>query len=74
MLIKKEGTYRFLLNADDASFLFVDGFKVFERPGANRTLGTVKIKELEKFAGKAAGARTAAQPFIKRRRVMVRSA
>ena len=30
LLIRKEGTYRFLLNADDASFLFIDGFKVFE--------------------------------------------
>jgi tetratricopeptide (TPR) repeat protein len=52
LLIKKEGTYRFLLNADDASFLFIDGFKVFERAGVNRTLGTIKLKDLEKFTGK----------------------
>jgi tetratricopeptide (TPR) repeat protein len=51
LLIAKEGTYRFVVNADDASFLFIDGFKVYERPGENRTLGTVKIKELDKLAG-----------------------
>ncbi len=50
--VKKEGTYRFVLSADDASFLFIDGFKVFERPGTNRTIGTIKHKELEKLAGK----------------------
>ncbi len=50
--IKKEGTYSFFVNADDASFLFIDGFKVFERSGSNQPLGTVKVKELEKLAGK----------------------
>ena len=50
--VKKEGTYRFVVNAEDAAFLFVDDFKVFERPGNNRPLGTVKVKELEKIAGK----------------------
>jgi tetratricopeptide (TPR) repeat protein len=50
--IKKEGTYSFVVNGDDATFLFIDGFKVFERPGVNRPLGTVKVKELEKIAGK----------------------
>ena len=50
--IKKEGTYRFFVNAEDAAFLFIDGFKVYERTGINRTLGTIKIKELEKVAGK----------------------
>lgn len=50
--IKKDGTYTFVVNADDAAFLFIDGFKVFERPGNNRPLGTVKVKELENIAGK----------------------
>jgi tetratricopeptide (TPR) repeat protein len=50
--VKKEGTYRFLLNAEDASFLFIDGFKVFERPGENRVFGQIKLKELEKVTGK----------------------
>ena len=50
--VKKDGTHTFVVNADDAAFLFIDGFKVFERPGANRPLGTVKVKELEKIAGK----------------------
>jgi tetratricopeptide (TPR) repeat protein len=52
LLIKKEGAYRFVVNADDAVFLFIDGFKVFERPGTNKTLGIVKLKDLEKIAGK----------------------
>ncbi len=50
--IKKDGAYTFVVNADDAAFLFIDGFKVFERTGVNRPLGTVKVKELEKIAGK----------------------
>jgi len=50
--VKKDGTYSFVVNAEDAAFLFIDGFKVFERPGNNRPLGTVKVKELEKIAGK----------------------
>lgn len=50
--IKKPGTYRFLINADDASFLFVDGFKVFERAGSNARLGQVKLSELDKMSGK----------------------
>jgi tetratricopeptide (TPR) repeat protein len=50
--IKKDGTYRFVVNADDAAFLFIDGFKVFERPGRNTPLGAVKVKELDKLAGK----------------------
>ena len=52
LLIKKEGTYRFLVSAEDASFLFIDGFKVCERPGINAPFGTVKLKELDKFVGK----------------------
>ncbi len=50
--IKKDGVYTFLVNGEDATFLFIDGFKVFERTGTNRPLGTVKVKELEKIAGK----------------------
>lgn len=50
--IKKDGPYSFVVNADDAAFLFIDGFKVFDRAGNNRPLGTVKVKELEKIAGK----------------------
>ena len=50
--VKKAGVYSFVVNADDASFLFIDGFKVFERPGNNITLGTIKLKDLEKVAGK----------------------
>jgi tetratricopeptide (TPR) repeat protein len=50
--IKKPGTYRFLVNADDASFLFIDGFKVFERAGTNKRLGAIKVKDLEKLTGK----------------------
>jgi tetratricopeptide (TPR) repeat protein len=50
--VKKEGTYRFLVNAEDASFLFIDGFKVFERPGENKVFGQIKLKELEKVIGK----------------------
>jgi tetratricopeptide (TPR) repeat protein len=33
--IKKPGIYRFFVNSEDASFLFIDGFKVCERTGAN---------------------------------------
>ncbi len=50
--VKKDGTYTFIVNAEDASFLFIDGFKVFERPGSNRPLGTLKVKDIEKVAGK----------------------
>jgi hypothetical protein len=49
--IKKAGTYRFLVNAEDAAFLFIDGFKVFERAGVNPTLGSIKVKERDKLAG-----------------------
>jgi tetratricopeptide (TPR) repeat protein len=37
--IKKDAVYRFFVNADDAAFLFIDGFRVFERPGTNTPLG-----------------------------------
>ncbi len=50
--IQKPGLYRFLINADDAAFLFIDGFKVFERAGTNRRLGQIKVKELDKLCGK----------------------
>lgn len=51
--VKKEGTHTFFVNGDDATFLFIDGFKVFERPGINRLVsGAIKVKELEKIAGK----------------------
>lgn len=46
-----DGVYRFLVNGDGAAFLFIDGFKVFERPGANRRIGQQKVGELEKLAG-----------------------
>jgi tetratricopeptide (TPR) repeat protein len=54
--IKKAGTYRFLVNAEDASFLFIDGFKVYERPGANNkftgAVPTLKVgKDLDLTAG-----------------------
>src|SRR5262249_56828235 len=43
--IPKDGTYRFFVNADDAAFLFIDGFKVCERTGANtRLVGQVPLK------------------------------
>src|SRR5262249_31634242 len=50
--VKKDGVYTFFVNGEDATFLFIDGFKVFDRPGLNRPLGTVKLKEIEKIAGK----------------------
>jgi tetratricopeptide (TPR) repeat protein len=33
--IKRAGEYRFFVNSDDASFLFIDGYKVCERAGSN---------------------------------------
>jgi len=38
LTITNAGPYRFLPNADDAAFLFIDGFKVFERPGGQLKL------------------------------------
>ncbi|MCX5659503.1 MAG: PKD domain-containing protein [Planctomycetota bacterium] len=35
---KAVGSYRFMANADDAAFLFIDGLKVFDRPGTNMRL------------------------------------
>ncbi|MEO6054413.1 MAG: tetratricopeptide repeat protein [Chthoniobacterales bacterium] len=34
--ISTPGTYKFLLNADDAGFLFIDGYKVFESTGTHK--------------------------------------
>jgi tetratricopeptide (TPR) repeat protein/chitodextrinase len=50
--IKKAGVYRFYVNADDAVFLFIDGFKIFERPGANESIYQLKQKVLQEKAGK----------------------
>lgn len=45
--ILKDGVYRFFVNADDAAFLFIDGFKVCERTGANtRLTGQVPLKSI----------------------------
>jgi tetratricopeptide (TPR) repeat protein len=45
--IDKPGVYRFFANADDAVFLFIDGFKIFERAGSNRKLvGAVPINKI----------------------------
>lgn len=35
LTITAPGVHRFFVNSDDASFLFIDGFKVCERTGAN---------------------------------------
>lgn len=50
--VKKDGVYQFYVNADDAVFLFIDDFKVFERPGANQYLYQTKQKLLLEKAGK----------------------
>jgi hypothetical protein len=45
--IKKAGVYRFFVNADDAAFLFIDGFKVCEQTGANvRLTGRIPRKSV----------------------------
>ncbi len=45
--IDKPGVYRFFANADDAVFVFIDGFKVFERAGSNKKLtGVVPINKI----------------------------
>lgn len=54
--IKQDGVYRFFVNSEDASFLFIDGLKVCDRPGANpRLVGNIPTKsigtELELKAG-----------------------
>ena len=50
--VKKDGLYRFYVNADDAAFVFIDGFKVFERPGANQYQWRTKQSDLLKKCGK----------------------
>jgi tetratricopeptide (TPR) repeat protein len=52
LTIEKAGTYSFLVNADDAAFLFIDGFKVYEQPGGSTVKGTINVKVLDKIAGK----------------------
>ena len=45
--IDKPGVYRFFVNSDDASFLFIDGFKVTERTGSNVKLtGRIPLKSV----------------------------
>lgn len=45
--IPADGIYRFFLNAEDAAFLFIDGYKVTERVGTNaRLTGAVKIRDI----------------------------
>ena len=45
--IETDGVYRFFLNAEDAAFLFIDGFKVTERVGTNSRLsGRVPLNSL----------------------------
>jgi tetratricopeptide (TPR) repeat protein len=52
LTVKKDGLYQFYVNADDAAFLFIDGFKVFERPGANQYIYQLKQKVLNEKCGK----------------------
>ena len=45
--IKADGIYRFFVNSEDASFLFIDGFKVCDRPGSNtRMTGSIPTKSI----------------------------
>lgn len=45
--IEEDGPYRFMVNGDDASFLFIDGFLVCERPGQNTPLrGRIPVEEV----------------------------
>lgn len=45
--IPADGVYRFFLNAEDAAFLFIDGYKVTERVGTNaRLTGAVKVRDI----------------------------
>lgn len=45
--VKKAGVHRFFVNSDDASFLFIDGFKVCEQIGANtRKTGNIPVKSI----------------------------
>ena len=54
--IKKTGVYRFFVNSEDASFLFIDGFKVCERTGSNVLLsGEVSMQSTGSKLNLAAG-------------------
>lgn len=56
LLIPKDGVYRFFVNSEDASFLFIDGFKVCDRPGSNpRITGAVPTKTFGKEVELKAG-------------------
>jgi tetratricopeptide (TPR) repeat protein len=47
LTIPKDGTYRLFVNSDDASFLFIDGFKVVERTGTNnRMVGQIPLRSV----------------------------
>ena len=49
----KDGVYRFFLNGEGSTFLFIDGFKVHERAGASRPVtGKITVAELDRIAGK----------------------
>ena len=42
--IAKAGEYRFFVNSEDASFLFIDGFKLQDRGGVNAALGQLSFR------------------------------
>ncbi len=45
LYIKTAGNYRFLTNSEDASFLFIDGAMVYQRPGINKRItGRIPIE------------------------------
>ncbi|MCC7418806.1 MAG: PKD domain-containing protein [Planctomycetaceae bacterium] len=45
--IKTDGVYRFYVNSEDASYLFIDGFKVCDRSGSNnRVTGNIPTKSV----------------------------
>jgi tetratricopeptide (TPR) repeat protein len=51
--VAKEGTHSILANCDGSAFLFIDGFKVIDRPGHNQLLaGAVKLTEIEALTSK----------------------
>lgn len=54
--IKKPGIYRFFANGDDATFLFIDGFKVQDKPGVNnRVVGSVPTRSIGTDVNMTAG-------------------
>lgn len=51
--IPKDGAYSFLANCEGAAFLFIDGFKVIDRPGQNLLLtGAVKVQDIDALTAK----------------------